>query len=70
MKKLALTLTIAGTALTLSACGTGRGNVDTQAPYEMERTASHSNAPAYRVEADVDAQPVRAERTFRRMQTK
>ena len=67
MKKLALTLTIAGTALALTACGsTGRGDIDTEPPYAMERTASHSNAPAY----EMETAPVRAERTFKRMQTK
>lgn len=48
MKKLAATLCIVGTALTLSACdSTGSGNVETAAPYASERTAgATSEAPA------------------------
>ncbi len=60
MKKLALTLCIAGTAIALSACeSTGTGNVETAVPYESERTASH----------DTTAAPA-AERTFRATQSK
>lgn len=52
MKKLLATLMIAGTAVTLAACDTtGTGNVETAAPYETERTASHDNsAPAPQTE--------------------
>lgn len=47
MKKLAVTLCIVGTALTLSACdSTGSGNVETAAPYASERTAGQTEAPA------------------------
>ncbi len=62
MKKLALTLCIAGTAVALSACDTtGTGNVETAAPYATERTASHdTTAPA----------PAQTERTFRSTQSK
>lgn len=65
MKKLLATVCIAGSAIALSACDTtGRGNVDTGAPYEMERTASHSTG-------DVEVRSERdSERTFRKMQTK
>ena len=72
MKKLALTLTIAASALALNACeSTGRGDIDTEPPYAMERTASHSQTPTYRVETtETVSTPVRAERTFKRMQTK
>ncbi len=61
MKKLLATLMIAGTALTLAACeSTGTGNVETDAPYASERTASHETvAPA-----------PRAERVFRSTQSK
>ncbi len=61
MKKLAFTLCIVGTALTLSACDTtGAGNVDTAAPYASERTAGNDQAP--------DAAP--AERVFQEKQMK
>jgi hypothetical protein len=51
MKKLLATLMIAGTAVTLAACDTtGTGNVETAAPYETERTASHDTAPAPQTE--------------------
>jgi hypothetical protein len=61
MKKFVLALTIAGSAMTLAACDTtGTGNVETAAPYETERTASHDNsAPA-----------PQAERVFRSSQSK
>lgn len=62
MKKLALTLCIAGSAIGLTACDTtGSGNVDTAAPYDMERTASHEDGYV--------ASPA-SDRTFKKMQTK
>lgn len=62
MKKLAATLCIVGTALTLSACDTtGSGNVETSAPYASERTAGNQNA-------EVSAAP--AERVFQEKQVK
>ena len=61
MKKFALALSIAGTALTLAACDTtGTGNVETAAPYETERTASH----------DTTAPAPQTERVFRSTQSK
>lgn len=63
MKKLALTLCVIGSAVALSACDTaGNGNIDTAAPYEMERTASGEKV--------MKPAPVKAERTFRAMQAK
>ncbi|MGB4056479.1 MAG: hypothetical protein WBK77_00130 [Alphaproteobacteria bacterium] len=60
MKKLAATLCIAGTALALSACDTtGTGNVETAAPYENDRTASHDTTA-----------PAQQERVFRATQSK
>lgn len=47
MKKLVATLCLAGSAFALSACDTtGTGDVDTAAPYALERTATHSSTPA------------------------
>lgn len=61
MKKLLATLMIAGTAMTLAACeSTGSGNVETAAPYETERTASH----------DTVAPAPQSERVFRSTQSK
>ena len=60
MKKLAATLCIVGTALTLAACDTaGSGNVETAVPYTTDRTASGE-----------PAQAPRSEQVFRQMQTK
>ncbi|MCD8526024.1 MAG: hypothetical protein LRY62_02345 [Alphaproteobacteria bacterium] len=39
MKKFVATLCILGSALSLAACASGDGNVETQAPYAQERTA-------------------------------
>ena len=65
MKKLALAVCVLGSAVALSACETsGTGNVETAAPYEMERTATSS--PTY----TPPAEPVKAERTFREYQAK
>ncbi len=66
MKKVAATLCLLGSTLALSACDTtGTGNVDTQPPYTMERTASHEQiAPA------TPTRVVPAERVFQRAQTK
>ncbi len=62
MKKLAATLCIAGTVLSLAACeSTGTGNVETAPPYASERTAGSVDAPA------AEAQ---SERTFRGSQSK
>lgn len=63
MKKLAATLCIAGTAMTLAACDTtGSGNVETAAPYASERTAGYNNAT-------VNPAPS-TERVFRQTQSK
>lgn len=65
MKKFAVTLCIAGTAIALSACETtGTGDVDTAPPYATERTASHGS------EAAPAPAPQPAERVFREYQTK
>ena len=59
MKKLAATICIVGTALTLSACETGH-TYDSGSSYATERTAG-----------DVDgAAPVRRERVFKAQQMK
>lgn len=61
MKKLAATLCIAGTVMTLAACeSTGSGNVQTAPPYATERTAGATDAPA----------PAQSERVFRGAQSK
>jgi len=65
MKKFALTLCIAASSIALSACA-GTGNIDTDAPYADERTASHGEVAAPAV---YKAAPV-VERTFKRLQTK
>lgn len=39
MKKFVATLCILGSALSLAACSSSHGNVETQAPYAQERTA-------------------------------
>ena len=60
MKKLAATLCIVGTALTLAACeSTNNGTYDSGSSYANERTAGN-----------VDAAPVRNERVFRSTQSK
>ena len=63
MKKLAATLCIAGTALTLAACDTtGTGDTyETTTPYGQSRTAGYDSEPA--------PAPVQ-ERVFREVQTK
>ncbi|MGQ0527904.1 MAG: hypothetical protein ACT4OY_07770 [Alphaproteobacteria bacterium] len=49
--------------MALSACeSTGTGNVETAAPYETERTASHGNMPMERTQT--------TERSFRATQSK
>ena len=66
MKKLAATLCIIGSAFALSACSTeGSGDVQTGAPYELERTAGSNQEPAVSRPA-----PRRAERTFQEQQRK
>lgn len=44
MKKFVATLCILGSALSLAACGSTEGNVETQAPYAQERTAGEGKA--------------------------
>jgi hypothetical protein len=64
MKNFIVTLCFASAALTLAACETASstsGNVDTQAPYSTERTASSG---------DVAVQPAEAERVFKSYQSK
>ena len=47
MKKIIATVSLLGATLALSACeSTGTGYVDTQPPYEQERTAGGAEAPA------------------------
>ncbi len=75
MKKTFATILITGSAIALSACITGNGNVDIEPPYAMERTARHvSPAPAVApVVNEAKTTPVRttpAERVFQRAQTK
>ncbi|MCB1651201.1 MAG: hypothetical protein KDI46_04025 [Alphaproteobacteria bacterium] len=66
MKKLAVTLCIAGTAMTLAACSsTDMGYQDTAPPYASERTASHGS-----VATPAPVQPAPAERVFKEYQTK
>ncbi len=68
MKKALATFCLIGSTLAVSACDTtGEGNVETQPPYALERTASHEQA------APVVATPTRvapAEKVFQRAQTK
>lgn len=75
MNKFAATLCIAGTALALSACGTGTGNFDSAPPYSTERTAGYNSeaatpavaAPVKAVKKAVRTQP---ERVFKAAQAK
>lgn len=48
MKNLSYFALVLVALMSLSACST-RGNVDTAAPYEMERTAEHSDGVTYKV---------------------
>ncbi len=72
MKKTFATILLAGSTLALAACDTtATGNMDTQPPYGLERTASVKKAPV--VAPAVTATPTRtapAERVFQRAQTK
>ena len=65
MKKFSTILCIAGTAVALSACNGQMGNVDDEAPYAQERTATHTNTVS-----PAPAPAPRAERVFRAQQTK
>jgi len=50
MKKFVLVLSFAALALPLAACDTtGHGNVDTGAPYSIDRTAGGQKAQSERV---------------------
>lgn len=70
MKKLALTLCIAGSALALNACNSvGQGEVNTAAPYEMERTARHETTVYEPVREPVRVER-KVERRFREVQSK
>lgn len=71
MKKTFATILVAGSTLALSACDTVGGNIDTQPPYAMERTATHTSTPvAVSVATPVETPVVPAERVFQRAQTK
>ena len=69
MKKLALTLCVAGIGLALAACETTNGDDlnpdDYEAPYADERTVGSNPEPVRARPA-----PARAERTFSAAQTK
>lgn len=41
MKKFVATLCLLGSVVSLAACSSHEGNVETQAPYAQERTAGH-----------------------------
>ena len=70
MKKTFATILLAGSTLALSACNT-TGNIDTQPPYAMERTATHtSTVVATPVATPVETRVAPAERVFQRAQTK
>ncbi len=71
MKKVVATLCLVGSTVALAACDTTgtSGNVDTQPPYELERTASHDkSAPAPVAATPTKVAP--AEKVFQRAQTK
>ncbi len=79
MKKAFATFCLVGGALTLSACDTtGMGDQDTQPPYSLERTATHTKGAAPAEATSKYAAPTRstpsrvapAERVFQRAQTK
>jgi hypothetical protein len=44
MKKFVATLCILGSALSLAACASNDGNVESKAPYAQERTAGEGKA--------------------------
>ncbi len=69
MKKTFATILVAGSTLALSACNT-TGNVDTQPPYSMERTAKSTKVATPVVATPVETPVAPAERVFQRAQTK
>jgi len=73
MKKLAAILCIAGTTMSLSACGySDRGDVDTAPPYATERTASHGSVVegSMKKHHHKDAPAPAADRVFQEYQAK
>jgi len=73
MKKTLATLCLVGSTLALTACdSTTMGDVDTQPPYAMERTATHEQGTMMKA-APVVQTPTRvapAEQVFQRAQSK
>ncbi len=71
MKKTLATLCLVGSTLALSSCGiTGKGHVDTEPPYGLERTAKHEKHAVQNNTAVAPTPVAPAERVFRRAQTK
>jgi hypothetical protein len=67
MKKIIATFCLLGSTLALSACDTtGHGDMDTQPPYAMERTAKHEGTTVQPTPTRVEP----AEKVFQRAQTK
>lgn len=65
MKKTLATFCLIGATFALTACDTtGTGDIDTDPPYAMERTATHSQTMA----APMEVAP--AEKVFQRAQMK
>ncbi len=70
MKKAIATICFVGSALSLTACDTtSMGDVDTQPPYAMERTAKYEQATKYEPVA-TPTKVAPAEKVFQRAQTK
>ncbi len=71
MKKTIATFCLLGSTLALSACDTtGKGEVNTQPPYAMERTVSGQSPVAVAAPQVVAPVVAPAERVFQRAQTK
>ncbi len=69
MKKTTATFCLLGATLALSACGTATtGNVDTNPPYAMERTATYGDGMSAPAATPTRVAP--AEKVFKRAQTK
>ncbi len=70
MKKIIATTLLVGSTFALSACDTAStGNIDTQPPYSLERTATHTKTPVVATPV-IETRVVPAERVFQRAQTK
>ncbi len=67
MKHTLAILCLAGSTIALSACN-GTGHVDTDPPYALERTATHTQVQQEVYVAPTAVAP--AERVFQRAQTK